>query len=80
MLHKSITISRRTHYRLDTGYNPVYKQENILERVFIPNVEPLRHELVYFAECIRTGKNDVNNGKTACFDLQVLDKIRELVY
>ena len=80
LLHKSITISRRTHYRLDTGYNPVYKQENILERVFIPNVEPLRHELVYFAECIRTGKNYVNNGKTACFDLQVLDKIRELVY
>ncbi len=80
LLHKSIMISRRTHYRLDTGYSPIYKQENILERVFVPNVEPLRHELAYFAECIRTGKNDINNGRSACLDLQALDQIRELVY
>ncbi len=80
LLHKTILISRRTHFRLDTGYSPIYKQENVMERVFVPNVEPLRSELSYFAESIRTGKGGVNSGKSASLDLQILDKIRELVY
>lgn len=80
MLHKSIMISRRTHYRLDTGYSPIYKQENVIERVFVPNIEPLRDELSYFAESIRTGREGINNGKSASLDLQILDKIRKLIY
>lgn len=80
LLHKSIMISRRTHYRLDTGYSPIYKQENVIERVFVPNIEPLRHELAYFAESVRTGKGGINSGESASLDLQVLDRIRELVY
>ncbi len=80
LLHKSIMISRRTHYRLDTGYSPIYKQENVIERVFVPNIEPLRHELSYFAESIRTGKGGMNSGASASLDLQVLDRIRELIY
>lgn len=80
LLHKSIMISRRTHYHLDTGYSPVYKQENILERVFVPNVEPLKMELAYFADSIRTGAAFINTGKKASLDLQVLDKIKGLIY
>lgn len=80
LLHKIITISRRTHYRLDTGYNPVYKQENVIEKVFVPNVEPLRAELSCFFESIRKGKALRNNGETAKRDLEVLDKIKQLVY
>ena len=80
LLHKSIMISRKTHYRLDTGYSPIYKQENVIERVFVPNIEPLRHELSYFAESIRTKKGEINNGASASLDLQVLDEIRKKVY
>ncbi len=80
LLHKSILISRRTHYRLDTGYSPIYKQENVIERVFVPNIEPLRYELAYFAQCIETGKSDINNGESASRDLKILDQIRKLVY
>ncbi len=80
LLHKSIMISRRTHYHLDTGYSPVYKQENILERVFVPNVEPLKMELAYFAESIRAGAAYINTGKKASLDLQILDKIKDLIY
>lgn len=80
LLHKSIMISRRTHYRLDTGYNPVYKQENVIERVFVPNIEPLKSELIYFANSIRGGEAFINTAKAASTDLQVLDKIKELVY
>lgn len=80
LLHKSIMISRRTHYHLDTGYSPTYKQENVIERVFVPNIEPLRRELLYFADSIKNGKGIINSGKSACTDLKVLDKIREFVY
>lgn len=80
LLHKSIMISRRTHYHLDTGYSPVYKQENILERVFVPNVEPLKMELSYFADSIRAGAAFINTGRKASLDLQVLDQIKNLIY
>ena len=80
LLHKTITISRRTHYKLDTGYSPVYKQENVIERVFVPNVEPLKVELSCFANSIAEGKALRNNGEMAKRDLEVLDKIKQLVY
>lgn len=80
LLHKTITISRRTHYRLDTGYNPVYKQENVIEKVFVPNVEPLKEELKCFSESIEKRKALRNNGETARRDLEVLDKIKQLIY
>lgn len=80
LLHRGITITRKTHYKLDTGYSPVYKQENVLERVFVPNIEPLKAELLYFADCIRNGKALNNTGEIAERDLLVLDKIKERVY
>lgn len=76
LLHKTITISRRTHYKLDTGYNPVYKQENVIEQVFVPNVEPLKMELLHFAECVNKGESLLNDGISAARDLEYLDKIK----
>lgn len=80
LLTRSIVISRKTHYHLDTGYNPTYRQENILERVFVPNYEPLRKELACFADEIRNGAVTKNTAQEACEDLRILDQIKEQVY
>lgn len=80
LLTKSILISRKTHYHLDTGYNPTYRQENVLERVFVPHYEPLRKELACFAEEIRNGAAVKNTAQEACEDLRVLDQIKEQIY
>lgn len=76
LLHKTINISRRTHYKLDTGYSPVYKQENVIEQVFVPNVEPLKMELLHFANCIRNKSTLLNDGVSAARDLEYLDQIK----
>lgn len=80
LLNKSLTITRRTNYKLDTGYSPTYRQENIIEKVFIPMVEPLRTELINFAECIRTGELPRTNGESAYYILQVMDEMRKQIY
>ena len=80
LLNKTITISRKTHYKLDTGYNPIYRQENVVEKVFVPNIEPLKAELMHFADCIEGGAVPYTNGESAVKSLKCLDEIRNQVY
>jgi len=80
LLNKSLTITRRTNYKLDTGYSPTYRQENITEKVFIQLVEPLRAELLDFANCIKTGKNPLVGGENARYVLDIADKIKQQIY
>ena len=80
LLNKSLTITRRTNYKLDTGYSPAYRQENIVERVFIPIVEPLQAELQEFAECIQNGATPRIGGKDACYVLKTVDEMKKHIY
>jgi len=80
LLNKSLTITRRTNYKLDTGHSPAYRQENITEKVFIPMVEPLRAELLDFANCIRSGSLPRVGGEDACYALKVVDEMKKQIY
>ena len=80
LLNKSLTITRRTNYKLDTGYSPAYRQENITEKVFIPMVEPLRAELQDFANCIKSGSIPRVGGGDALNVLQIIDDIKKQIY
>jgi len=80
LLNKTLTITRRTNYKLDTGYSPTYRQENITERVFIQLVEPLRAELLDFAHCIRTGAKPRAGREEARYVLEIADKMKQQIY
>lgn len=80
LLNRTIQISRKTTYNLDIGYNPVYRQENIVERVFVSNEEPLRAELKHFYECILESKPAKTSGVSALKSVKVLDTIKEQLY
>ena len=80
LLHKSMEISRKTRYSLDVGYDPTYKQENIKEEIFVPNVESLKTEQLHFFECIRDNKMSKTSGVSALRSLKVLDAIKSEVY
>jgi len=80
LLNKSLSVTRRSNYKLDTGYNPTYRMENIIEKVFIPMVEPLRAELIDFAECIQTGKEPRVSGENARYVLGVIDEMSKQIY
>ena len=80
LLNRTLTISRKTTYNLDIGYDPVYRQENIVERVFVSNEEPLKAELKHFYECIINHCPAKTSGKTAVKSVQVLDEIKKQLY
>jgi predicted dehydrogenase len=80
LLHRTLTISRKTTYHLDVGYDPVYRQENIVEKVFVSNEEPLKAELKHFYNCIEESKPAKTSGKTALRSIAILDKIKEELY
>lgn len=62
-LNRSVEISRKTNFELNVGHPTEYKQENIVERVFVPSVEPLRSEFEHFAHCINTGEEIATSGE-----------------
>lgn len=80
LLNKSLTITRKTNYKFDFGYSPTYKQENITEKVFIPMVEPLRAELIDYADCIIYNKTPKTDGEKAFYTLQILDEMKKQIY
>lgn len=80
LLNRTLTISRKTDFTLDVGYSPVYKQENITERVFVSNEEPLKAELKDFHKCITTNSVPKNNAATALRSIRVLDSISDELY
>ena len=77
LLNKNITISRKTTHKLDVGYDPVYKQEYVVEKVFVPNSESLKNELIIFADCINNKAKYKTDALLARYDLLILDKIRD---
>jgi len=80
LLNKTLLITRRTNYKLDTGYSPTYRQENIIERVFIPIVEPLRAELLDFLDCIRNNRQPRTDGAKALYALKIIDEMKAKIY
>ena len=80
LLNKTLTISRKTEMKLDIGYSPVYRQENITEKVFVPGKEPLKEELLHFHHCIETGGLARTNGASAAQSIKVLGAIKEQIY
>ena len=78
LLHKTLQVTRKTSFALDVGYAPTYKQENIVERIMLPNVEPLKAELTEFAQAIASGRAALTNGKDATRALHYAERVHEL--
>lgn len=76
LLTRTLQITRRTNYTLDTGYTPTYRQENIIERVMVPMFEPLKKELSTFAQCINENKTPPTDGLCAYHAIEVAETIR----
>lgn len=81
LLHRTLTITRRTSYDVAlNGSAPLYRQENVTERVFVAQVEPLRQELLHFAHCIRTGQTPVVNGESSTRALSAIEQAARQCY
>lgn len=74
-VNRSVEISRKTNFTLDVGHDFQYKQENIVEQVVVPIVEPLRAEFAHFAHCINTGDEVLTSGEMGKLALELSSRI-----
>lgn len=76
-IDRKVEVSRKTSFQLDAGHDVQYKQENIIERVVVPNIEPLRAEFAHFAHCIETGEEVLTSGEMGLKALELSAAIEE---
>lgn len=76
-MNRSLELSRWTSLR--GGDTAAYRQESVLERVFVPMEEPLVAQIQSFLKCVRErGAPEVPlRTGTAC--LQIVDAVRECI-
>lgn len=78
-LRKEIEINRRAVGRYISDLQDVtYKQEYLVERVFVPNVEPLMAEHSNFVECINEHKEPMVTAYHGVEALRLARRIQEL--
>lgn len=78
LLNKTLQVTRKTSFSLDVGYKPIYKQESIVEKIMLPNVEPLKAELMEFAASIQDGRAPLTDGKSATKAVNYAQTIHDL--
>jgi len=78
LLHKILNVTRKTSFALNVGYTPMYKQESIVEKIMLPNVEPLKAELIEFATAINENRQALTHGEDATKALHYAQSIYNL--
>ena len=78
LLSKSVLVHRRTfpHY-LDNHQATKYRQESIIERIYVPMAEPLMLELRHFVESVVEGKPNIVPGKDGLYALHLAKAVAD---
>lgn len=75
LLNKTLKITHRTECKYDEFYN--YKQDNIVETVFLPFLEPLKEEQKEFYKSITEDKKALTNAEDSIKTIELLEKIEK---
>jgi predicted dehydrogenase len=75
LLQRTLSVSRKTQFDLAVGSSIQYKQENIIEQIVVPVVEPLRAEFEHFYESILSGNPIYTSGEMGLRALQLSTQI-----
>lgn len=78
-LRRTVERCRSTHLDLDGGGSRTYRQESLLERVFVPIEEPLLAQLRSFLECVRKRSAPEVGLEMGVRCLEVVQAIRESI-
>lgn len=78
-MDRKISVARRTGYIISSGVAPVYRQENIVERVFVPTVEPLIAEVESFIAAVKGVSPPAVSGEDGREAIRWAEQVRERV-
>lgn len=79
LLNKSILMHRRTtgEYQNQNGHK--YRQESLVERIYVPTFEPLFLELQHFVECILDNKPSAVSARDGLKALRLVSTIQDAI-
>jgi len=78
LLGKSVLVHRRTFPQyLDNHQATKYRQESVIERIYVPMAEPLMLELRHFVESVSEGKPSLVPGKDGLYALQLAQAVAD---
>jgi predicted dehydrogenase len=75
-LNQEILVHR--HMMAQTSPHPLYRQDGLIERVAIANIEPLQAELEHFVQCVRGGMQPSVGGQQALRALRLASLIEQM--
>jgi predicted dehydrogenase len=78
-LRRTVERCRSSHLELDGGGSRTYRQESLLERVFVPIEEPLVAQLRSFLGCVRERAAPEVDLEMGIRCLSVVQAIRERI-
>lgn len=79
-LERRIAVSRVTHSGFSLSAQGSYRQEGIVEKVLVPNAEPLRLELEHFLDRVSDKQTPLVSAADGIAALQVAERIRQCIY
>lgn len=77
LLNRSLSVMRNTNLVIDEGKESAYRQDSVIQRIFVPMVEPLHMELMDFIDCIMGAHEPMADGPAACRALRIAELIRD---
>jgi len=82
LLNKSLSVHRRTvgEYLNHDHRGVKYRQESVVERIFVPTQEPLFLELQHFVDCILHGDAPQVSARDGLNALRLVTDIRNAIY
>jgi len=78
-IDRRITVARATHAHFYANSKTSYRQENITEKVFVPNREPLMDEIEAFLNCVLEGAAPLIGGEDGVAALAIANRIEACV-
>jgi len=80
LMNKSILVSRSTigEYLNNNSRGVKYRQESIIERIYVPTSEPLLLQLQHFIDCIHSNKTPDVSARDGLNALRLATQIRDV--
>lgn len=75
LLTRTLTITQNSELIVDNGSAAGYRQDAVIQKVFVPIVEPLRAELVSFYEAVVNDEKILVDSDAAIRAIKICDKV-----
>lgn len=75
LLNKTLKISKNTDLTIDVKDDSFYKQDGIVQKIFVPNQEPLRTELIAFYDAIVNDVPVAVDGKAGIRAIEICEEV-----